>query len=82
MLNAHRDDLMAGAGCLYHASWIVDDQPWPIKVRGGQKFIYVPYSGQTNDAGMLAWNREADYFAGLVRTSSTRSIARAPRTHA
>ena len=25
------DDLMAEAGCLYHTSWIIDDQPWPIK---------------------------------------------------
>jgi isocitrate/isopropylmalate dehydrogenase len=40
---------MAEAGCLYHTSWIVDDQPWPINVRGGQKFIFVPYTGQTND---------------------------------
>jgi allantoinase len=61
------DDLMAEAGCLYHTSWIIDDQPWPINVRGGQKFIYVPYSGQTNDAGMLAWNRDADYFAQMIK---------------
>ena len=61
------DDLMAEAGCLYHTSWIIDDQPWPIRVRGGQKFIYVPYTGQTNDAGMLAWNREADYFLQMIK---------------
>jgi peptidoglycan/xylan/chitin deacetylase (PgdA/CDA1 family) len=61
------DDLMAEAGCLYHTSWIIDDQPWPITVRGGQKFIYVPYTGQTNDAGMLAWNREADYFLQMIK---------------
>ena len=61
------DDLMAEAGCLYHTSWIIDDQPWPINVRGGQKFIYVPYTGQTNDAGMLAWNREADYFQQMIK---------------
>jgi peptidoglycan/xylan/chitin deacetylase (PgdA/CDA1 family) len=61
------DDLMAEAGCLYHTSWIIDDQPWPINVRGGQKFIYVPYTGQTNDAGMLAWNREADYFLQMIK---------------
>jgi allantoinase len=36
-------------------------------VRGGQKFIYVPYTGQTNDAGMLAWNREADYFLQMIK---------------
>jgi hypothetical protein len=52
---------MAEAGCLYHTSWIIDDQPRPINVWGGQKFIYVPYTEQTNDAGMLAWNREAGY---------------------
>jgi peptidoglycan/xylan/chitin deacetylase (PgdA/CDA1 family) len=61
------DDLMAEAGCLYHTSWIIDDQPWPINVRGGQKFIYVPYTGQTNDAGMLAWNRDADYFLQMIK---------------
>ena len=33
----------------------------------GQKFIYVPYTGQTNDAGMLAWNREADYFLQMIK---------------
>jgi allantoinase len=27
------DDLMAEAGCLYHTSWIIGDQPWPINVR-------------------------------------------------
>jgi allantoinase len=61
------DDLMAEAGCLYHTSWIIDDQPWPIHVRGGQRFIFVPYTGQTNDAGMLAWNREADHFQQMIR---------------
>jgi hypothetical protein len=34
---------------------------------GGQKFIYVPYTGQTNDAGLLAWNREADYFLQMLK---------------
>jgi hypothetical protein len=58
---------MAEAGCLYHTSWIIDDQPWPINVRGGQKFICVPYTGQTNDAGLLAWNREADYFLQMLK---------------
>jgi allantoinase len=61
------DDLMDEAGCLYHTSWIIDDQPWPINVRGGQKFMFVPYTGQTNDAGMLAWNREADYFQQMIK---------------
>jgi hypothetical protein len=50
---------MAEEGCLYHTSWIIGDQPWPLNVRGGQRFIDVPYTGQTKDAGMLAWIREA-----------------------
>ncbi|HVB18608.1 MAG TPA: polysaccharide deacetylase family protein, partial [Stellaceae bacterium] len=64
---ARTDDLMAEAGCLYHTSWIIDDQPWPLRVQGGHKFIYVPYTGQTNDAGMLAWNREADHFLQMIK---------------
>lgn len=61
------DDLMAEAGCLYHTSWIIDDQPLPIKVKGGRKFVYVPYSGQTNDAAMLMDDREADAFFDRVK---------------
>jgi peptidoglycan/xylan/chitin deacetylase (PgdA/CDA1 family) len=56
------DDVMAEAGCLYHTSWIIDEQPWPLHVRGVQKCIYAPYTSQINDAGMLAWHREADDF--------------------
>jgi peptidoglycan/xylan/chitin deacetylase (PgdA/CDA1 family) len=63
---ANTDDLMAEAGCLYHTSWIVDDQPIPIKVKSG-KFIYVPYSGQTNDAVVTSGaNRDMDYFEQMV----------------
>lgn len=61
------DDLMAEAGCLYHTSWIVDDQPVPIRVKGGQKFVFVPYSGQTNDAIALFAEREADGFFQMVK---------------
>jgi len=61
----HTDDLMAEAGLLYHTSWIIDDQPVPIKVKGGQKFLYVPYSGQTNDVLTLFANREVDSFYQL-----------------
>lgn len=61
------DDLMAEAGCTYHTSWIIDDQPVPIKVKGGQKFVYVPYSGQTNDVLNLTANREADAFFQTVK---------------
>jgi peptidoglycan/xylan/chitin deacetylase (PgdA/CDA1 family) len=62
------DDLMAEAGCLYHTSWLIDDQPVPIKVKGGQKFVFVPYSGQTNDAVALFAEREADYFFEMIKS--------------
>jgi allantoinase len=60
------DDLMAEAGLLYHTSWIIDDQPLPLKVKGGERFCYVPYTGQVNDAGVLAI-READYFCEMIK---------------
>jgi peptidoglycan/xylan/chitin deacetylase (PgdA/CDA1 family) len=63
---ANTDDLMAEAGCLYHTSWIIDDQPWPINVKRG-KFIFVPYTGQTNDAALSSWNRETDYFLQAIK---------------
>ncbi len=75
------DDLMAEAGCLYHTSWIIDDQPFPIKVKGGQKFIYVPYTGQTNDAGMLEHQPRSRLLPpddqGPVRHAVSRGRARA-----
>ena len=61
------DDVMAEAGCLYHTSWIIADQPWPINVRDGQQGIYGPYTGQTHDAGMLAWNRDAEYCLQMIK---------------
>ncbi len=61
------DDLMAEAGCLYHTSWLIDDQPVPIKVKGGQRFVFVPYSGQTNDAIAMFANREVDAFYAMIK---------------
>ena len=58
---------MAEAGCLYHTSWIIDDQPGRSTCAAARKFIYLPYTGQTTDGGMLAWNREADYFQQMIK---------------
>jgi hypothetical protein len=64
------------ASAIQHHQMVVEvfpgsvDQPWPIIVRGGQKFIYVLYTGQTNDAGTLAWNRAVDYFLQMIRDQS------------
>jgi hypothetical protein len=56
------DAVRAEAGCRYHTAWLIDAQPWPINGRGGQTCLDVPDTGQTNDAGMLAWHRDADDF--------------------
>ena len=47
-------DLMAEFGFLYHTDWMMDDQPVPLKVKNGAKFIHVPYSFQLNDASLTA----------------------------
>ena len=42
-------DLFAEAGGLYTCDLFHDDQPTPIKVRNGKKFISLPYSLEMND---------------------------------
>lgn len=50
-------DLFAEAGGIYTCDLFHDDQPTPVKVRGGQKFISVPYSLEMNDTIVYAVNR-------------------------
>ena len=42
-------DLFAEAGGTYTCDLFHDDQPTPLKVRGGQRFVSVPYSLEMND---------------------------------
>ena len=42
--------LIAEAGLTYHADWVHDDVPVPIRVEGGRKLISLPYSYDLNDA--------------------------------
>jgi allantoinase len=42
-------DLFAEAGGIYTCDLFHDDQPTPVKVRNGNKFISVPYSLEMND---------------------------------
>jgi allantoinase len=42
-------DLFAEAGGLYTCDLFHDDQPTPIRVRGGQRFVSIPYSLEMND---------------------------------
>jgi peptidoglycan/xylan/chitin deacetylase (PgdA/CDA1 family) len=56
-------DLVAEAGLQYLCDLYHDDEPTPLKVRGGQTLWSVPYSMEINDS--IAWRRgqEAAAFA-------------------
>lgn len=60
-------DLMAEFGLLYHTDWMMDDQPVPLKVKNGAKFIHVPYSFQLNDSSLNGQHRDAAYFAQMIK---------------
>ncbi len=60
-------DLMAEFGLLYHTDWMMDDQPVPLKVKDGKKFIHVPYSYQLNDASLNGQHRDAAYFSQMIK---------------
>ena len=63
----HSPDLMAEAGLIYHCDWMHDDQPVPVMVKGGGKFVSVPYSIETNDGGTFRASHEGDYFAKICK---------------
>ena len=50
-------DLFAEAGGIYTCDLFHDDQPTPVHVRSGAKFISVPYSLEMNDTIVYAVNR-------------------------
>ncbi len=58
---------MAEAGLIYHTDWMCDDQPVPLKVKNGAKFIHVPYSFQLNDASIQQQYQDAPYFAQMIK---------------
>jgi peptidoglycan/xylan/chitin deacetylase (PgdA/CDA1 family) len=60
-------DLVAEAGIQYLCDLFHDDQPTPLKVRGGQALWSLPYSIEVND--FVAWRRgqEAAAFAQMIR---------------
>jgi peptidoglycan/xylan/chitin deacetylase (PgdA/CDA1 family) len=60
-------DLMAEFGLIYHTDWMMDDQPVPLKVKNGAKFIHVPYSYQLNDMALQGSYRDAAYFCQMIK---------------
>jgi len=50
-------DLFAEAGGLYTCDLFHDEQPTPVKVRNGQKFVSIPYSLEMNDTIVYVVNK-------------------------
>ena len=50
-------DLFAEAGGIYTCDLFHDDQPTPIRVRSGKKFVSVPYSLEMNDTIVYVVNK-------------------------
>lgn len=53
----HTMDLFAEAGGIYTCDLFHDDQPTPVRVRSGKRFISVPYSLEMNDTIAYVVNR-------------------------
>jgi peptidoglycan/xylan/chitin deacetylase (PgdA/CDA1 family) len=64
-------DLMAEAGLTYHADWVNDDQPVPVRVAGGEKFITVPYTFELNTGALFGRHFDAKYYEETARAQFT-----------
>ncbi len=60
-------DLIAEAGIGYSADFYHDDQPTPLRVRGGQELVSVPYTMDLNDAVLYRYDTEGAEFARMIR---------------
>ena len=64
-------DLMAEAGLTYHADWVNDDQPVPIRVAGGEKFITIPYTFELNTGALFGRHFDAKYYEETAKRQFT-----------
>jgi peptidoglycan/xylan/chitin deacetylase (PgdA/CDA1 family) len=60
-------DLVAEAGIRYCCDFYHDDQPTPLRVRGGRTLISVPYTMDLNDAVLYRYDTEGAEFARMIR---------------
>ena len=66
-------DLFAEAGGIYTCDLFHDDQPTPVKVRSGKKFISVPYSLEMNDTIAYVVNKiEPRRYAQILKDNFDR----------
>jgi allantoinase len=59
-------DLMAEAGLLYHADWMHDDQPVPLRTEVG-RLVSVPYSVELNDVPVFLTHVEGEEWVAMCR---------------
>ncbi|MFZ3451719.1 hypothetical protein [Arthrobacter sp. 7Tela_A1] len=68
-------DLMAEYGMSYHADWIHDEQPRPLRTSGGGRLVSIPYSFMLNDVPLLhAKHYSGEYFARLAKAQVSRLV--------
>jgi allantoinase len=63
----HTPDLLAETGYAYTLNWCHDDQPIPMRTRGGQALWAVPYPQELNDIPMImARQMDGKDFAQMI----------------
>ncbi|MDR2566260.1 MAG: polysaccharide deacetylase family protein [Bifidobacteriaceae bacterium] len=68
-------DLLAEHGLIYHADWIHDEQPRPLRTRSGRRLVSIPYSYMLNDVPLLhAKHYSADQFVQMVTSQVGRLL--------
>jgi peptidoglycan/xylan/chitin deacetylase (PgdA/CDA1 family) len=75
-------DLMAEAGMTYHVDWVNDDQPVPLRVENGNKFITIPYTFELNTGALFGRHFDAAYYEETAKAQFAtllRDAASAPR---
>ncbi|WP_241384963.1 polysaccharide deacetylase family protein [Rhodococcus sp. CH91] len=68
-------DLMAEHGMIYHADWIHDEQPRPLRTSGDRKLVSIPYSFMLNDFPIVTTrNHTGRFFADQAKAQVSRLL--------
>ncbi|MFO1273710.1 MAG: polysaccharide deacetylase family protein [Rubrivivax sp.] len=71
-------DLLAETGWRYTLNWCHDDQPLPMRCRGGRTLWAVPYPQELNDIPMIVARRmDAKDFAAIIVDQADEMLAQA-----
>jgi len=66
--SAHTPDLMAEAGLIYHADWMHDDQPVPLRVADpDRRLVSVPYAIELNDVPTFLQHYDTADFVEMAK---------------